>query len=75
MGKKVWKDKQGWRDAKLNVSACHLRRRSVSFTLGLKIPGVYSIGCECGWVSTGQTGLSFKSHPPWTTRKVTVAGY
>jgi hypothetical protein len=75
MGKKVWKDKQGWRDTQLNLLACHQRRLTVSFTLGLKIPGEYSIAYECGWVCTGQTGLSVESHTPWTTIKVTVVGY
>jgi len=75
MGRNVWKDKQGWGGTILEVLACHQRKRSLSFTLGLKTPGVYSIDCKCGWVYTGQTGLSVESHPPWTTRKVTVAGY
>jgi len=55
------------RYTKLNVLACHQRRRLVPFTLGLKTQGVYSIACECGWVCNGQTGLSVESHPPWTT--------
>jgi hypothetical protein len=44
----------------------HLQRKLSSFLwpikddLTLKIPGVYSIPCECGKVYTGQTGYSIE---------------
>jgi hypothetical protein len=35
--------------------------RSVKHDLGLKVPGVYRIPCECGKVYVGQTGRSMET--------------
>jgi hypothetical protein len=35
--------------------------RSVKDDLGLKVPGVYRISCECGKVYVGQTGRSIET--------------
>jgi predicted GIY-YIG superfamily endonuclease len=35
--------------------------RSVKDNLGLNVPGVYQIPCECGKVYMGQTGRSIKT--------------
>ena len=40
---------------------CRLGRSPVSFVLGLRIPGVYSIPCECGQIYIGQTGRSIET--------------
>ena len=68
MGKKGWKDKQGWWNTKLNVLACYLRRCSVLSPWDWRLQ-------EYTALLVGQTGLSVGTHPSWTTRKVTVARY
>jgi hypothetical protein len=68
MGKKGWKDKQGWWNTKLNVLACYQRRCSVLSPWDWRLQ-------EYTALLVGQTGLSVGTHPSWTTRKVTVARY
>jgi hypothetical protein len=53
---------------KYNIKTVHVSRkrnrqllRTVKDDLGLKIPGVYPIPCECGKVYIGQTGRSIEA--------------
>jgi hypothetical protein len=54
--------------AKYNIKTIHVPRknnihmlRPVKGDLGLKVPGVYRIPCECGEVYIGQTGRSIEA--------------
>jgi hypothetical protein len=53
---------------KISIKTVHIPRkknmqmlRPVKDDLGLKLPGVYQIPCECGKVCVGQTGRSIKA--------------
>jgi hypothetical protein len=54
--------------AKYNIKTVHIPRkknihmlRPVKDDLGLKVPGMYRIPCECGKVYVGQTGRSIEA--------------